>query len=141
MIPEVKDLRKACRKQKLRYLPQENYFSLAEEFTNLSTEFMPETPFAKCELWFEMLLYPLYMIYKSCTGSFSFFYITSIYKCIQTWIRWFRFEELRKIMRDWMNTVRSVGGPFISTNDPTYHMYVYADGMERIQTALKRKKT
>jgi hypothetical protein len=138
MIPESKKIRKACHAQSIRRLPHENYFAHAEEFVNLSKEFVPETLFAKCEQWFEMIIYPFYMVYKSFTGSFSIFYITSIYKCIQTWIRWFRFEELKEDMRKWVKLVRSVGGPFISTNDPNYHVYVYADGMERIQMALKR---
>lgn len=136
MIPESKDLKKACHAQKLRRLPHENYFAHAEEFVKLSAEFAPETLLAKCELWFEMVLYPFYMVYKICMGEFSIFYITSIYKCIQTWIRWMRFTFLKEDVRKWVQLVRSVGGPFISTNDPTYHMYVYADAMERIHMAL-----
>jgi hypothetical protein len=34
------------------------------------------------------------------------------------------------VVREWTNIVRAVGGPFISTNDAKYHIYVYADGMQ-----------
>jgi hypothetical protein len=139
MIPNEKKLRKLCKKQKIKSLPESDHFAIAEEFIKLTKEFAPETVIEKVELWIDMIFYPLYLIYQMITGSFSFLSVFSIQKCVQTWIRWFRFRTLKETMQTWLTTVRSVGGPFISSNDPEYHMYVYADGMERIKRALESR--
>jgi hypothetical protein len=88
-------------------------------------------------LWVDMVIYPIYTII-SWFWSFSFTSILSMYRAYELWIEWFRFQELKKKIREWTSIVRELGGPWISTNDAEYHIYVYADAMERIQTCKKR---
>jgi len=60
------------------------------------------------------------------------FNMLSIHKTITLWQDWFEYQTLTKHVHRWMNIVRPIGGPFIATNDPDYHVYVYADAMQRI---------
>jgi hypothetical protein len=46
------------------------------------------------------------------------------------------FDSLNSEIREWTRIVKSVGGPFISANDSTYHVFVYADAMERLRSGL-----
>lgn len=140
MIPEPRKLRTLCRKAGIREVPSGNYFAIAEEFTTLVEEFASEDRIQQINVWIDMILYPLYLLYTVFTGSWSWMSIFSIQKSVQIWIRWWRFRTLKQEMRTWIEVVRSVGGPFISCNDSTYHMFVYADGMERIRRALSLPK-
>ena len=60
----------------------------------------------------------------------------SFQKCGKIWYDWIRFKELQKMLREWVAIVRSIGGPFISANDAEYHMFVYADAMQRISDSF-----
>jgi hypothetical protein len=136
VLPEFKDLRRKCRREKIK-IPEEPYFSQAEEFVNLQEIFIVDSFFASISLWIDMIFYPLYVIYKLCMQDFSPMFIISLTKTYRLWIDWFRFHELGKTIKSWKETVNKVGGPWISTNDPTYHVYVYADGMERLSHSIK----
>jgi len=62
----------------------------------------------------------------------SMFSMLSFYRCLDTWSEWVHYKQLHYEVHEWMKIVRSIGGPFIRTNDPTYQPYVYADNMQRI---------
>jgi hypothetical protein len=119
-------------------LNKKKYFSIAEEYVGLQQLFQKETVFEKLSIIVDMLIYPLFMI-----GSVIFyqqemtlFTVMSIHKTVTIWLNWIRYMELSQEINEWKNIVRSVGGPFISCNDPTYHVYVYADGMQRLHDTL-----
>jgi hypothetical protein len=59
-------------------------------------------------------------------------FIFGMMKSYQMWIDFFRYSELYYEVENWHTIVKKLGGPWIATNDPTYHLYVYADAMERI---------
>jgi hypothetical protein len=89
-------------------------------------------------LWIDMIVYPivsfiLIFVYGQTPTIFS---MISLHKTITMWTQWFRFKSLTYEIREWRNIVRSIGGPFISSNDPTYHIFVYADGMQRVWNSL-----
>jgi len=65
--------------------------------------------------------------------DFSPMYVFSLVKTYQAWIDWWRLQELEKKVESWKRTVQSVGGPWISSNEEHLHVFVYADGMERIK--------
>jgi hypothetical protein len=132
MIPEWKDIRKKSRKLKL---PDEPYFELADEYTDLKQKFETEDTMSWLYLWFDMLLYPIYIIIRLCMQDYSIMYVMTIAKTYQLWIDWLRLQELEKKVESWKTTVRSLGGPWISANTPDLHVFVYADGMERIRYA------
>jgi hypothetical protein len=136
-LPKRSALRKKCRKQKLECpAPDVNHFAMAEEFVHLQETFVPQTWMDSLTLWMDMLLYPLYLLYTYCTGDFSWVSLFSWMRTYELWIQWFRYREIIQQTKQWGEIVRSVGGPWIASNDAKYHVYVYADGMERIRSAL-----
>lgn len=139
MIPDNIDLfdRLTANQIQTILLTPTKYFKLVEEFTNLQKVFETSTIFETVSLWFEMIISPILTIGQSILRqSFQIMSVMSLQKCIQLWKDWFRWRELQTIMREWVKIVRAIGGPFIATNDATYHMYVYADAMQRIYEGL-----
>jgi hypothetical protein len=84
-------------------------------------------------LWFDMLLYPIYVVVQLYMLDMSPMYIMALIKTYKIWVDWFRLREIEKKVDSWKTTIRSLGGPWISSNDPDLHVFVYADGMERIK--------
>lgn len=116
------------------------YFELAEEYVELQKKFLTENTFQWVSLTIEMILQPLFILGKIIySNTFSMFDVIGIHKTISLWLNWFKYKQLNTEIREWTRIVRSIGGPFISTNDPTYHMYVYADGMQRIHDKLFKR--
>lgn len=90
-------------------------------------------------LWMDMIIYPIYTVINWFISEFSMLSLIGLTKTYQLWLDWFRFKSLGKQVRSWTNIVRSVGGPFISSNEAEFHVFVYADGMERIRESLNPK--
>lgn len=144
MIPENFEIKKRLKPEQTIHfvLYPQNYFKIAEEFIRLHTIFVKESFFEKVSLWIEMVISPLISLFMSLYSKTppSFLTVIGLQKCFQLWQEWFEFRRLAGVVREWTNIVRAVGGPFISTNDAKYHIYVYADGMQRIHDALIKKK-
>jgi len=119
-------------------LNRRDYFAIAEEYVMLNQIFQRETFLEKLSLWVDMLIYPVFLIVSIFLHKqeFSIFTVMTIHKVVSLWTDWIRYLELQYETHEWMNIVRSNDGPFISTNDPKYHMYVYADGMQRLNNAF-----
>jgi hypothetical protein len=119
-------------------LNSKNYFQIAEEFVNLNKLFKQETLFETLNFWIDMIFYPLYLIL--CTIWFQqpvgIFTVLSIHKAVSKWQKYLKYLELKEKTDEWKRLIQSIGGPFISTNDETYHVYVYADGMQRAYNQL-----
>jgi hypothetical protein len=145
MIPESSEIKKRLKPEQTIHfvLYPQNYFEMAEEFTRLSTLFVKESFFEKISLWIEMVISPVISLCISLYSNTppSFFAMLGFQKCFHLWQDWFEFRRLAIVIREWTNIVRSVGGPFISTNDPKYHVYVYADGMQRIHNSLLGRRS
>ena len=141
MLPEWKSLKKKTRKLKIA---DEPYFALAEEYLDLRKMFDCNSLLDNLLLWFDMVIYPLYIVVRLCMLDFSPMYMFSLFSTYQKWNLWFRLRTLQASVDEWQKTVQSVGGPWISSNDPDLHVFVYADGMERIkysQTFRPSRKT
>lgn len=136
-IPDSKLLRKKCRKHKIK-IANDPYFQEAEEIVNLQKTFLSSDFFGKAMLWIDMIIYPIYVLVRLCMQDFSPSYIFSLMKTYQLWIDWFRYQTLLSKVKVWIQTVRKVGGPWISCNDPEYHVFVYADGMTRLKKLPKK---
>ena len=81
----------------------------------------------------EMILMPLIAFFSYCAGY------SDIMCCLSTfvgatsaWTEYAEFVELKFVMQRMELQARRVGGPFISTNDPTYMPYVWADAVTRL---------
>jgi len=119
-------------------LNKKNYFKIADEFVTLHQLFKNETLFEKLNFWVDLIIYPLYTLisiffFKQDLGVFT---MMSTHKTISKWQQYLRYIELKSETDEWKAIVQSVGGPFISTNDDKYHLYVYADGMQRLHDNL-----
>ena len=140
MIPSNENIKKSINSDITYYfiMNTENYFEVADEFLRLQTLFVKESTFEVITQWFEMVVSPLLTIFVSWWNNSppTIFSLMSIQKTIQLWMDWYRFRELGGIIRKWTTIVRSINGPFISTNNAKYHVYVYADGMQRIRNSL-----
>lgn len=115
-------------------LNDSDYFGIAEAYTELHKKFNPDGYLGIISLWVEMVISPLVMFVMMIMNQEppGIFNMLSIHKTITLWQDWFEYHDLRRHVHRWMNIVRSIGGPFIATNDPSYQAYVYADTMQRI---------
>jgi hypothetical protein len=115
-----------------------SFFEVADEFALLQKKFVKDTLYERLFLWIEMLVSPIIAIAMCYINNEppSVFTSISFYKCLNLWFEWVKFMILTHEVKDWARIVRSAGGPFISTNDSDYHVYVYADAMERLRTSL-----
>jgi hypothetical protein len=137
MIPTNKQLRKVSTNL---IFEDEDYFSLCYEYSELEKIFIGDL-FNSLSLFMDMILYPIYMIYQLCTMNISPLDILSVMKCYELWKQWIRYENLKTKLFEWKLIVRSLGGPWISSSDPSYHSLVYADGMTRISESRKKSKS
>jgi len=119
-----------------------SFFATAEEYVKLQQKFLKETLLDKILLWVDLLLSPLITLYQCISSGEmpSMFTAMSLQKTFTLWGDYIKFKLMAAEMHEWTKMVRSVHGPFISCNDPTYHMFVYADGMERLRLSLNKKK-
>lgn len=145
MIPSNKDVRKRLQINNTYYvvMNNENYFEVAEEFVRLQSLFIKDSLLEIIMQWFEMVISPLLTFFISWYTSEppSIFSLMSIQKSIDLWISWYKFQELGKTIREWRTIVRSINGPFISTNNAKYHVFVYADAMQRIRNSLSERRS
>ena len=140
MIPSNQQLRKMLTPE-IAYqilMNDKNYFKIADDYVSLQKIFSTDTLLQKIELWIEMIISPLIMLVMMIWEHTApdMFKLMSLQKCVQLWKDWFRMRELRSQIHTWIKLVRSIGGPFISTNDAEYHVFVYADAMQRLHDLL-----
>jgi hypothetical protein len=140
MIPTNKEIRSKLTQDQIQYvlLNNKTYFKIADDFITLHRRFAPESLISKISLWVDMLVSPLInlfqiIFFKKMPDIFT---VLTIYKTALIWLDWFRWKEMQQTIREWIKIVRTIGGPFISCNDAEYHMFVYADGMQRIHDSL-----
>lgn len=80
----------------------------------------------------EMILMPLIAFFSYCAGySDIMFCLSTFVGATSAWTEYAEFVELKFVMQRMELQARRVGGPFISTNDPTYMPYVWADAVTR----------
>jgi hypothetical protein len=115
-------------------LADNEYFETAEEFVRMNKVFTKDSLLERIMIWVDMVISPLITLFTAVYYREvpSVFTIMGLYKTITLWNDWVYLQILKGEIHEWMDIVRSIGGPFIATNDPTYHVYVYADGMQRI---------
>jgi hypothetical protein len=80
----------------------------------------------------EMILMPLIAFFSYSVGySDVMFCLTTAVGAMNAWSDYTEFIELKFAMQRMELQARRIGGPFISTNDPTYMPYVWADAVTR----------
>ena len=114
-------------------LNKKNYFALADEYITLHSLFKTESLYEKLNLFMKLIGNILMLfVWKSSSIGLTM----TLYRASADWVEYIRYLKLKSQIHEWKNIVHSTGGPFISTNDDTYHAYVYADGMQRLHNNL-----
>lgn len=116
-------------------LNQSDYFAIADKFVTFQKKFVVSTLFENIVLWVDMIIYPVFLLWWNPLSIMTGF---AIYKALKLWIEWYSFRFYARLIKNWVYLVRSCGGPFISTNDPSYHVFVYADGMQRLSAEAQK---
>jgi hypothetical protein len=140
MIPTNKEIRSKLTQDQIQYvlLNDKTYFKTADRFVLLQKRFVPESFLGKISLWVDMIISPLLTLsqlifFRKMPDLFT---ALSFQKTVSIWIEWFEWRRCQQSIREWIKIIRTIGGPFISCNDAEYHMFVYADGMQRIHDSL-----
>lgn len=140
MIPSNKEIRTKLSQDQIQYvlLNNKTYFKTADEFIKLKKQFSPDSLLEKFSLWMEMVISPLITLTQLIFFNKvpDLFTLLSIQKTVSIWMSWFQWKECQNTIREWIKIIRAIGGPFISCNDAEYHMFVYADGMQRVHDSL-----
>lgn len=118
-------------------MPPSKYFVTAERYIELYKKVVPTSWFGGIELFNDMILIPVITLAMFLTGNSDVLSLLGTFSTAYSrWNEWIEFHNLRfEVQRMMMITMWS-GGPRISTNDPTYLAYVYADGAERVASKL-----
>jgi len=112
-----------------------DFFKDANEFFNLRRKFSEKMT------WLMILLGPVITIVTFLVyGTYDMFAILTFGKFAVSIRDWLRYRELSRKITKWKTIVLNAGGPFISTNDAEYHIFVYAEGMQRIHNSLFKSK-
>lgn len=115
------------------------YFQEAEEFVRLSKTYAKQDPMVLFDMYGSPLILILTVIFTKKPPSMIS--LLGLYRIFQVWIEYFRYKGLKTQFYEWSQIVNAVGGPYIATNDPHYHPYVIADGMQRTHTSLFTNRT
>lgn len=107
-------------------------FKKAERYIKLRKECAPTTWTKTLNLISEMILMPLitlFFVFQMTASPMSI--ITTTMTAHKAWSRWIEYTDLRFEMQRMFLHCTMVGGPFITTNDPEYMPYVFADAVFR----------
>ena len=119
-----------------KYFLQEStdFFKDAEEYLGLRKRF------GGLFVWIDMIVAPLVTIITFILdGTYDMFALLTFGKSLMVVREWLRYRTLSSRISKWKEIVKNAGGPFISTNDPEYHIFVYADGMQRLHNSMFKK--
>jgi len=79
-----------------------------------------------------MILAPMIVVLVTLLGQGDLAMLAStLYRTYQSWSEWFELTTLRFEVQSMYLTAMKSGGPFITTNDPFYMPYVWADAQVR----------
>jgi hypothetical protein len=142
MIPSNQILKTRLTSEVVSYVSMhDTYFKKADVYSRLNKIFNPEDFIGRIMLWVDMVVSPLITIATSIWNREmpSVFSLYSFYKTFSIWAEWVEYTILQSEIHEWKRLIKPIGGPFIATNDPMYHSYVYADSMERLRLILTEK--
>lgn len=110
-----------------------------------STDFFKDTneyfdlrrKFQGIYVWVDMIVSPLVTIITFfINGAFDMFALMGFVKSVMAFREWVRFRQLSAQIYKWKEIIAASGGPNIVVNDPEYHVFVYADAMQRLHNKL-----
>jgi hypothetical protein len=115
-------------------------FEVAERYIQLRSKYVPQTWGDTVLRVQDMILAPCIVIVLTVLGQGDItMLLSTLYRTYQSWAEWFELTTLRFEVQSMYLTAMKTGGPFITTNDPFYMPYVWADAEVRLRTGLLRE--
>jgi hypothetical protein len=108
-----------------------NPFKAAERFIQLREKCIVTTWSAYLQRFNDMILMPLIALFVGFATGDLFMLVSSGMTAFRLWKESIEFTELQFTMQRMRLRVAQVGGPFITTNNPKYMPYVWADALQR----------
>ena len=109
-----------------------NPFQVAERYIQLRKRHAPERWADTMSLLSDMILMPiiiLFLVFLRKSDMITF--VSTAAKAYSVWREHLEYTELRYAVQRMFFHMKSVGGPFIVTNNETYMPYVFADAVQR----------
>jgi len=107
-------------------------FKAADRYIVLRDICIPREFTKKIQRINDMILMPLITLFLFFTGTVDVFVVLSSGMTMyRSWSEWNEYTELRFEMQRFRIRMAQVGGPFITTNNPKYMPYVWADAVVR----------
>lgn len=108
-------------------------FKIAERYLQLKKTCAPRSKGDMMMRINEMIVSPLITLTLLCLDSLDMMsLVTAAFSLYRVWSEWLEYSELRFTMQHMYLTTMATGGPQITTNDPEYLPYVYADAVLRV---------
>ena len=108
-------------------------FVVAERYLQLRKVCVPESWADSITLIVDMIVMPiitLFLVFLRIADPMTI--ATTALKAYQTWRDYTEYTDLRFQVQSMLVYCQSVGGPFITTNNPLYMPYVFADAVQRM---------
>ena len=110
-------------------------FESAERYIQLRSKYVPQSWGDTVLRVQDLILAPMLVLVLTLTGKGDLsMLVTTLYRNYQSWSEWFELTTLRFEVQRMYLTAMKAGGPFITTNDPLYMPYVWADAEVRVNT-------
>ena len=108
-----------------------NPFKDADRYVTLRDKCMPTSWVPKLQRINDMIIMPLIALFYFFNSGEFIMALSTMMTAYRVWKDWIEFTELQFSMQRMRLRMAQVGGPFITTNDPKYMPYVWADAVVR----------
>lgn len=109
-----------------------NPFHIAERYIQLRKRCSPDTWLDTASRVNDMILLPLIALFRIFLGNRDILMVAStLMKAFYAWREYIEYYSLRLQVQMMMLQTALAGGPVITTNDPAYLPYVFADAVYR----------
>ena len=110
----------------------EHPFKTADRYIELRKVCAPESWQGTMSRINDMIVMPVIFLFYVLVGQFDpLFLVPNALTIYRAWKEWMEYSELRFVVQRMYLHTAKVKGPFITTNDPTYLPYVFADAVVR----------
>ena len=110
-------------------------FKVAERYIQLQAKCAPASWMETARMVGDMILVPIILLFFVAMGIADPLTVAmNGMKAYQAWEEYVEYTRLRFEVQAMLLQCKSVGGPFIVTNDPKYMPYVLADAVYRTST-------
>lgn len=112
-------------------------FEIAERFIQLRKQCNPKSIAERMTLITDMIVMPVITFFFIILKNHDIFMVVSaVSKAFSAWQEWIEYNNLRLLVQKMYLHTALVGGPFITTNDPSYMPYVFAEAVYRVPSGI-----